>query len=212
MPNYVPGGSDNLVKAKLKAEEAPNTEIEVYFNPKEITIDKPVPWQKHKNVEGNEPTLEFTAAEPKAFSCELMFDLFEQRGNVQETYITPLETLTLIVDDLGRPPMCTFTWGNGGIPVFRGVVASLNVKYTLFLPTGIPCRATVNLKMTQAAELLNKTQAEERTKAEAEAAKNKTTADPAHSSTSSPQARQGMANNDAAGQPTGRTGAPTTAT
>jgi hypothetical protein len=109
--------------------------------------------------------------------------------------------------------MCTFTWGNGGMPVFKGVVASLNVKYTLFLPTGIPCRATVNLKMTQAAELLNKQQAEERTKAEAEAAKNKTTADPAHSSSTSADARQGMTNNAnaGAGEP-GPTGAPRPAT
>lgn len=31
----------------------------VSFNPKDLTIDKPVPWQKHKNTEGDAPTLEF---------------------------------------------------------------------------------------------------------------------------------------------------------
>ncbi len=62
--NYVPGGSDALVKAEIQAQEGAKTKIVCYFNPKEITVDKPVPWQKHKNVEGNEPTLEFTAAEP----------------------------------------------------------------------------------------------------------------------------------------------------
>ena len=162
MPNYVPGGSEPLVKAVLAACEAPNTEIEVYFNPKEITVDKPVPWQKHKNTEGDEPTLEFTAAEPRSLACELMFDMFEQRGDVYSEYISQLETLTLINEDMKRPPLCTFTWG--GMPVFKGVIEDLNVKYTLFLPDGTPCRATVNLKMKQANRLLNKKEAEEANK------------------------------------------------
>lgn len=163
MPNYVPGDSLPLEKAQIAACEPPNTSIDVYFNPKEITIDKPVPWQKHKNVEGDEPTLEFTAAEPKTLACELMFDMFEERGDVYETYISQLEKLALIDDTHKRPPLCTFTWGSK-MPVFKGVVESLNVKYTLFLPDGTPCRATVNLKMKQANRLLNKKEAEEANK------------------------------------------------
>jgi hypothetical protein len=164
MPNYVPGGSQPLVKAILAATDGKAMEsIEVYFNPKEITVDKPVPWQKHKHAEGDDPTLEFTAAEPKTFACELMFDMFEARGDVYKEYVSRLETLTLIDKDLARPPMCTFTWGNA-MPVFQGVVEDLNVKYTLFLPDGTPCRATVNLKMKQAHSLYNKKEAEEANK------------------------------------------------
>lgn len=50
------------------------------FNPKEIAVDKSVPWQKHKNTEGDSPTLEFTAGEPKTMNAELMFDTYESEA------------------------------------------------------------------------------------------------------------------------------------
>jgi hypothetical protein len=66
-----------------------------------------------------------------------------------------------------RPPLLTFTWGSK-FPVFKGVIENLSVKYTLFLPDGTPCRATVNLKMKQANKLLNKKEAETANKKAAE--------------------------------------------
>jgi hypothetical protein len=42
----------------------------------------------------------------------------------------------------------TFYWS--GKPQFRGVIASIGVKYTLFLPDGTPSRATANIKVKQA--------------------------------------------------------------
>ncbi len=167
-PPFYPGDTGTLTKAILQATEGANasTQIEVYFNPKEITIDKQVPWQEHKNSEGDAPTLEFTAGKGKELSCELMFDMFEDKGDVYATYISPLEGLALIDADLSRPPLCTFTWGSN-LPVFKGVIEDLNVKYTLFLPDGTPCRATVNIKMKQAETLMNKKEADEATKAEA---------------------------------------------
>jgi hypothetical protein len=157
--NYVPGGTTALVKGELASTEGAKTKVAFYFNPKEITIDKPVPWQKHKNVEGDNPTLEFTAAEPKTLACELMFDMFEERGDVHAKYISQLEKMALVDTSVKRPPLLTFTWG-ANFPVFKGVIEKLNVKYTLFLPDGTPCRATVQLTMKQANKLLNKKEAE----------------------------------------------------
>lgn len=59
----------------------------------------------------------------------------------------------------GRPPLVTFTWG--GLQVFEGVIESLNVKYTMFLPDGTPTRATVTLRMKEAGALLNKKENQE---------------------------------------------------
>lgn len=159
---YVPGVSDALVKGELASIEGAKTKV--YFNPKEITIDKSVAWQKHKNGEGDAPTLEFTAAEPKTLACELMFDMFEERGDVHAKYISQLEKLALIDTRVKRPPLLTFTWGSK-FPLFKGVIENLSVKYTLFLPDGTPCRATVNLKMKQANKLMNKKEAETASKA-----------------------------------------------
>lgn len=166
--NFMPGDTTQLVKAELAATEGSKTKVTVYFNPKEITIDKQVPWQAHKNSEGDAPTLEFTAGQGKSLNCELMFDMFEDKGDVYATYISKLEKMALIDDNLKRPPLCTFTWGSN-MPVFKGVVEDLNVKYTLFLPDGTPCRATVNLKMKQSNTLLNKKESEKAYKDEAKA-------------------------------------------
>jgi hypothetical protein len=91
---------------------------------------------------------------------ELMFDLFETKGNVHSQYIQALEQMAFIQDDLKRPPMVTVTWGSA-MPAFQGVISDLSVKYTMFLPDGTPCRATVNIRMKEASHLLNSGQTQE---------------------------------------------------
>lgn len=54
--------------------------VEAYFEAREVTVEKSVAWNSHKSEEeADSPTLEFTAAEPKTLSVELMFDMFEDR-------------------------------------------------------------------------------------------------------------------------------------
>jgi hypothetical protein len=167
MTVYRPGGTENLVTGELQNTEGSKKKVKFYFNPKEITIDKTVPWKSHENTEGDSPALEFTAGQPKTLACELMFDMFEEAGDVHATYISELEKFALIDSSNKRPPLVQFYWGSN-FPVFKGVIENLNVKYTLFLPDGTPCRATVNLKMKQANKLMNKKEAEAANKKAAE--------------------------------------------
>jgi len=136
----------------LKSTEA-NTAVTAQFNPKEVSIDKSVPWKTHKGSNTDPPALEFTGAQPKKLDVELMFDLFESKGDVYSQYISALEQLALIQDETKRPPLVTVTWGT--MPAFQGVISHLNVKYTMFLPDGTPCRATASIRMKQATSLLN---------------------------------------------------------
>ena len=129
-------------------------EVEAHFNPKELAIEKSVPWNKHKDSKGDTPLLEFTDAEPKTMSVELLFDTYESRKSVYKKYIKTLEEFTLIVDQKKkRPPMCIFLWGKS-FPSFMGVIESLATKYTMFLADGTPVRATVTVKMKQADKLI----------------------------------------------------------
>jgi hypothetical protein len=126
--------------------------VEAYFNPKELAIEKQVPWNKHKTSKGNNPVLEFTDAEPKKLSVELLFDTFESRQNVYSQFVEKLESMTLIVDDKKkRPPMCIFLWGKAFS--FMGVIEGLSTKYTMFLKDGTPVRATCTVTMKQADSL-----------------------------------------------------------
>ncbi len=126
--------------------------VEATYNPKEVSIDKSVPWNKHKTSKGDNPILEFTDAEPKTLSVEFFFDTFEEKESVYKKYISKLELATLIMqgksEDKKRPPTCILDWG--GMPKFVGVVESLSVKYTMFFPDGTPARATAAIKMKQA--------------------------------------------------------------
>ena len=54
--------------------------------------------------------------------------------------------------ELGREVMRI--WGArpdaGGLPAFEGVIESVGMKYTMFLPSGMPVRATCSVKFKEA--------------------------------------------------------------
>ena len=118
------------------------------FNPKEISVDKSVPWQKHANSTGDNPTLDFSSGDGRLVSFDVDFDTLATKESVYDKFIAPLEQLTLTDATLKRPPMVKLVWGT--LPAFRGVIESLNVKYTLFLPDGTPCRATATVHLREA--------------------------------------------------------------
>jgi len=142
--------ADKKSTAIVRISRVEGTPAEVLLNPAEFTIDKSVPWQKAKDSSSEDPVLEFTSPDSKSLSCELAFDTFETKENVYDKYVRALENLTLVDQDLKRPPMVKVIWGASSLPSFAGVVESLNVRYTLFLPDGTPCRATVTLRMRSA--------------------------------------------------------------
>jgi len=148
-----------LEKLFIKGEEGAvsSLKVEALFNPKEIGIDKTVPWKQQDKAEGDSPPQEFTTGQPRTLSFELLADLFEKEPGQQDVYdqfVSKLEKFVMIDKGLKRPPMVTAVWSSKllpeGAPAFKGVIASMNVKYTMFLPDGTPCRCTVNLKMTEA--------------------------------------------------------------
>lgn len=135
--------------------------VTAQFNPKELQVDKQVPWSEHKS-RGDHPPLEFTSGDPLGLSVELLFDTYESRANVHAAGVAQLQSFTMIVDDeKKRPPMCLFLWGKH-FPSFMGVIESFQVRYTMFLADGRPVRATCALKLKQADTLSRKDGAKER--------------------------------------------------
>jgi hypothetical protein len=127
--------------------------LAVHFNPKEISIDKVVPWQKQATAAPGD--LEFSSAEPQTMSFELLFDGFESGTSIQGE-IDKLQQLSDIDPSLRRPPKVKISWGTavaGTMPPFEAVVESMGVKYTMFDANGRPLRATVALGFKQARKL-----------------------------------------------------------
>ncbi len=137
-----------IEKCSLTAMPGPT--VVASLNPKQFQVDKTVPWSKQVTNQNDAPALEFTHAEPKNLSVELLFDSYQTGGSVKKLYIDKLEKMTEVVEALGHPPRVLFQWGGFQ---FYGAVESLSVTYTMFLDDGTPVRATANIKMKEAERL-----------------------------------------------------------
>jgi hypothetical protein len=141
--------------------------VEAQYNPKELEIQKTVPWSKvneanksnGKSTQDQGIHLEFTGAEGRSISVELLFDGYEKdaggRGVDVSKCVSDLETLASVrvpgskKEDERRPHRCVVTWGTV-LSEFRCVIDSLSTKYTMFSPEGKPLRATCVVKLKEA--------------------------------------------------------------
>jgi nucleoid-associated protein YgaU len=57
-------------------------------------------------------------------------------------YTEQIAMLAVPDQELHRPPVCRLKWGD--FTIFTGVMTQLNQRFTMFLPTGIPVRATLS--------------------------------------------------------------------
>lgn len=135
------------------------TEIEAQYNPKELQIDKTVPWQKHNKSGASGLQMEYTGADGREMTLELMFDAFEENISVRDT-VRILEDMATEKlqsrDNTRRPDHCFVAWGEvmgGGENKFKCVITQISTKYTMFSPKGAVLRAMVTLKLKEASEV-----------------------------------------------------------
>jgi hypothetical protein len=130
--------------------------VKAQFNPREIGIDKSVPWQVAPTSTGDQPELTFSSAEGRRMSFELLFDTFDLGTDVDAAHVAALMQLAMIMDpggpeDRKRPTRVRVVWGS--MPDFEGVIESVNVKYTMFLPDGTPVRAVCSVTLREASRV-----------------------------------------------------------
>jgi Contractile injection system tube protein len=126
--------------------------FEAQFNPKEIDLDRAIPWQQQSRK--GPADLEFARAEPAQMAFELLFDGAETAKSVQPQ-LDKLREFSSVDANLHRPPKVKVSWGNtaGVMPTFDGVIESIAVRYVMFAESGVPVRATVDVKLKEAANL-----------------------------------------------------------
>lgn len=146
--------------------------VSAQYNPKELQVDQAVPWKKpdSANKSGSQGegsgggddggiALEFTGAEGRSMSVEMLFDGYEP-GNGRSvdvaSQVAILETLASVRDPkskdekMRRPHHCVVSWGDRGLPKFKCVIESLSTKYSMFSSEGKPLRATCTVKLKEA--------------------------------------------------------------
>jgi hypothetical protein len=131
--------------------------VDAQYNPKELQVDMSVPWQKTNqanqgNTEGIH--LEFTGAEGRSMSVELLFDGYETGTSIADK-VNALVTMASVwkpgssKEAERRPHLCVAKWGST-VPTFKCVIESVSTKYTMFSDAGVPLRATCTVKLKEA--------------------------------------------------------------
>lgn len=132
-------------KAKIKVIDGPDqgNEYEVMFNPTEYSITA-----TSKTGESG-ARQQFNEAEIADFSVSLLFDSYEQGTDVREK-TEPIAGLLLPRKpgrEIAQPQTCLFIWGGF---TYKGKLTKVTQKFTMFLSTGIPVRATLDITLTAA--------------------------------------------------------------
>ncbi|HEX2095361.1 MAG TPA: LysM peptidoglycan-binding domain-containing protein [Longimicrobiaceae bacterium] len=137
--------------ALAKATITPKGErpIRVLFNPTQYSLDQ-ANTLAEVGVPGlSAPILQYVRGNGRTLSMELFFDTYEERSDVRE-HTDRIYGLLNIRGPLHRPPVCTFTWGSFS---FQCVLERVGGRFTLFLPSGRPVRATLSVSFKEFVEV-----------------------------------------------------------
>ena len=119
--------------------------LTVQFNPKELSVSKSVPWEPQASSGADVPEQQFNTGQGRTLTFELFFDKYEQNGSVQGD-VASIEKMATIDGEQHRPPIIQFIYGTFS---FQGVFKEVQTRYTMFLNTGAPCRATVSCTLQE---------------------------------------------------------------
>ncbi|MGI5912267.1 MAG: CIS tube protein [Syntrophomonadaceae bacterium] len=131
-----------LKKAVIEIEST-NESIEVLFNPSEYSIGKENKYAYNTMPGLSAPVAQFISGEASTLSMELFFDTFETQTDVRE-HTKRIYALLDVESDTHIPPICRFIWGS---VVFRGFMEKITQRFTMFLDSGKPVRAILNVTM-----------------------------------------------------------------
>lgn len=154
-----------LVKAFLTRKDNPLLVVPCLFNPKELTVEKSNQFAE-VNIPGlPSPIFQFVRGNARSVTMDLFFDTYEEgidvriftdritgwdAGNMLSGLPNAAKGLMDIDSDLHAPPVCMFIWGAF---IFQCIIDRVTKKFTMFLPEGIPVRATLSVTLKEYTEV-----------------------------------------------------------
>ena len=126
--------------------------VTVMYNPKEFSIDSSTQFQRSAMPGLQTPVTQFVSGQTQTLSLDLFFDTYEQKTDVR-AHTVKVTNLLKINREIHAPPVCRFEWG---VPLsleigvfFQGVFDKVTQKFTMFLESGIPVRATLSVSISE---------------------------------------------------------------
>lgn len=151
------GGSASAL-VKVSGSE----ECKCLFNPSEFMIHRSVNYVEHKIPGLDRPIIQFINGEAEIMKFSLFFDTYSAGpetgsmdlllNNLKPTllktdvrkFTEPFYKLMNINEDTHAPNLVTFEWGK---TKFTGFIIDISQKFTMFSPTGVPLRATLEISL-----------------------------------------------------------------
>lgn len=136
---------------------AKGTRFSVPFNPTEFTRSKGVQLAEIGIPGLDSPILQFIRGQTEKLTLELFFDSTAPGGSANgnmgmgaagvTAQTEQFYQLARIQSDTHAPPRLMLTWGQA--LAFKAVVESVQQKFTLFSPDGVPLRATLTVTFSE---------------------------------------------------------------
>lgn len=155
-----------LMKAFLTRKDKPWLIVPCLFNPEQLTVEKSNQFAA-VNIPGlSSPIFQFVRGNARSVTMDLFFDTYEEKidvriftdritgwdaGSMFSSLPGAVKGLMDIDSDLHAPPVCLFIWGTF---IFQCIIERVTKKFTLFLPLGIPVRATLSVTLKEYREPL----------------------------------------------------------
>lgn len=148
MITAVAAAGQGLVRAYLEILEPKVDEpiIPLRFNPAEYQLQKANTFAEITIPGLESPPIQYIRGASEKMTAELLADTSDSLEDVRKKYVNKLRNLLNINRELHAPPIVRFTWDT---QIFKGVLESLNVTYTLFTPEGVPLRAKLSVSLKE---------------------------------------------------------------
>jgi LysM repeat protein len=129
--------------------------IQVLFNPTEYSLETSNQFQRTAVPGTSTPVTQFVSGNTQTLTMDLFFDSYEKREDIRN-YTKRLTSLMDIDPALHAPPICEFSWAS---LTFKATIEQITQKFTLFLDTGVPVRATLSVTFKEYRTLTEQLQA-----------------------------------------------------
>lgn len=131
-------------------------EISVLFNPEEYTVSKDNNFASLAVPGLSSPLLQFVHGNLRTLTMELLVDSYErhqtgsqapvQAGSDVRAQTRRITALLDIDPETHAPPLLLFSWGS---LAFRCVLAKVSERFVMFLPSGVPVRARLEVSFSE---------------------------------------------------------------
>ena len=154
-----------MEKGYLTRKDKESVKVPFLFNPKELSIEKSNQYSE-VNIPGlPSPIVQFVRGNARSVTMDLFFDTYEQGKDVRihTDQITGWDAGSMYSrlpnekkglkekdSDLHAPPVCIFIWGAF---TFQCIIERVSKRFTMFLPEGIPVRATLSVTLKEYREV-----------------------------------------------------------